>query len=300
MGRFLLFALAPVFAAGLLHAGPIHDAAGAGNAEEVRRLIAEGSDVNEFDRVTGTPLHAAAVKGQLEVAEVLVAEGAAIDDPAGILRATPLHMAALGGNPDLVALLLAEGADVNARDGTLDTPLHFAADRGHTTIVELLISSGADLDARNQNGATAIQLAGREDHFDVVDLLIARGTAVPPVEPVTGLLRDADPENGRLLFTMCKQCHTIAKGDPDSTGPNLWGVLERGKARSPTFERYTGAFARLDGSWSYEDLNTFLASPEDTVPGTDMRMSGLTEPLERADVIVYLRSNGDAPPPLPE
>jgi len=198
------------------------------------------------------------------------------------------------------ALLLAQGADVDARDDTLKTPLHFAAEYGSIAVAELLVASGADLNARDQNDGTAIDRAGLEDHFDIVDLLVASGFTAPPVEPITGLLRDADPEIGRKVFIQCRQCHTIDKGGADETGPNLWGVMEREKAGSSTFDGYSGAFARLKGAWSYEDLNAFLASPIDYAPGTSMTRLGLKDPAERAAVIVYLRENGDDPPPLPE
>ena len=56
----------------------------------------------------------------------------------------------------------------------------------------------------------------------------------------------------------------------------------------------------MNGAWSYEELNAFLASPADYAPGTTMGHLGLKDPAERAAVIVYLRENGDEPPPLPE
>jgi ankyrin repeat protein len=174
-----LVVIALIFGVELVKAGPIHDAAGGGEVEKVRRLVSEGADVNEMDRVVGMPLHSAAVKGQLEVAEVLTAEGARIDEPAGLFRATPLHMAALGGHPDLAALLLVKGADVNARDSRLNTPLHFAAGSGDITTVELLIGAGANLYARNQADVSPIQTAGKAEHFDIVDLLIANGVTPP-------------------------------------------------------------------------------------------------------------------------
>jgi cytochrome c len=296
MGRSLLVAIALMLDAVLAEAGPVHDAARSGDLTEMRRLIREGADLYELDRVTGMPLHTAAANGHLEVAEILISVGARINDRAGMLRATPLHMAVLGGNTDLAALLLSKGADVDARDGSSNTPLHVAADRGHVAMIELLLSSGADLNARNQTEATPVRLAARADRFDIVELLIALGATAPPVEPVAGLLRTADPENGRVLFAACEGCHTIAKGGHDGPGPNLWDVLERGKARSPTFDRYSRAFARLEGTWTDEELSAFLASPEDAVPGTYMKkFSGLEASSERADVIAYLRENGDKP-----
>jgi cytochrome c len=209
-------------------------------------------------------------------------------------------MSAIGGDQDVAVLLLAKGADVNARDATLKTPLHFAAEFGNMAVAKLLVAAGADLNARDQSDGTAIDRAGLEDHFDIVDLLIASGFTAPPVEPITGLLHKADPEAGGKVFIQCRQCHTIAKGGPDERGPNLWGVLERDKAGSPTFDRYSGAFARLKGAWNYEELNAFLASPTDYAPGTAMSRLGVKDPAERAALIVYLRENGDDPPPLPE
>jgi ankyrin repeat protein len=300
VSRSSLVALALVLAASVAAAGPLHDAAGAGDVEEVRRLISEGSDIDEVDRLAGMPLHVAALRGQVEVAQFLISEGASVDEPAGILRSTPLHMAAIGGSREVAALLLAAGADVNARDATLNTALHFAADKGNLPVAELLVAAGADLNLRNQSDVTAIHTAGSAGHFDIVDLLLANGATAPPVAPVSGLLPAGDPERGRRVFIQCEQCHTIAKGGPDERGPNLWGVLERGKARSPSYDRYSLAFARLAGAWNYEDLNAFLAGPRDFVPGTAMEFSGVKDPAERADVILYLRQNGDAPPPLPD
>ena len=81
----------------------------------------------------------------------------------------------------------------------------------------------------------------------------------------------------------------------------MWGVFERDKGSAEGFERYTKAIGRLEGRWSVEEMNAFLADPMGFVPGTLMyQFQGIADPSERADVIVYLRANGDAPPPLPE
>lgn len=56
----------------------------------------------------------------------------------------------------------------------------------------------------------------------------------------------------------------------------------------------------MDGTWTYENLDAFLADPKGYVPGTKMSFAGLRRPGERADVIAYLRANTENPPPLPE
>ena len=82
-------------------------------------------------------------------------------------------------------------------------------------------------------------------------------------------------------------------------GPNLWGVLEREKASSEGFD-YSRAFTRLEGRWSYEELNAFLANPKGFAPGTRCGVQGVKDAADRASLIVYLRENGDDPPPLPK
>ena len=54
-----------------------------------------------------------------------------------------------------------------------------------------------------------------------------------------------------------------------------------------------------EGAWDYEALNTFIAHPAATVPGTGMEHSGIPEPQDRADLILYLRSLSTDPVPLP-
>jgi cytochrome c len=299
MGRSSLAAIALLLGAVLAHAGPLHEAAGAGDVDKVRRLLAEGEDIGEMEKL-GTPLHWAASEGRLEVVEVLVAEGAKVDEPAK-MRFTPLHMAARGGSRDVAAFLLASGAEIDARNALGNTPLHLAASAGHTAVVETLVASGADLNARNDADITPIQLAGVSGHFDIVDRLIVHGVSAPPVDPITDLLADAYPEKGRDLFSACTQCHIVAKNKGTPPGaPNLWGVLEREKASSDGFA-YSRALTRLEGSWSYEELNAFLANPKGFAPGTSMwEFQGVKDAADRASLIVYLRENGDDPPPLPK
>ena len=49
------------------------------------------------------------------------------------------------------------------------------------------------------------------------------------------------------------------------------------------------------GTWTYDDLNKFLANPKGFVPGTAMGFAGIPKDSERADVIAYLRSLSDKP-----
>jgi len=105
-----------VFAsAGHSPAGPIHDAAKAGDAAEVEASISAGTDVNNKDVASRTALHWAADIGHLDLVEMLIAKNAAIDAK-DVTGDTPLHLAVLSHHEDVVKFLIARGADVNALD----------------------------------------------------------------------------------------------------------------------------------------------------------------------------------------
>jgi cytochrome c len=48
--------------------------------------------------------------------------------------------------------------------------------------------------------------------------------------------------------------------------------------------------ASLKGNWTPENLDQFLASPQQFAKGTRMAFTGLKKPAERADLIAFLQS----------
>ncbi len=122
-----------------------------------------------------------------------------------------------------------------------------------------------------------------------------------PVEPVLPLLAKADVKKGEEIHKKCLACHDFKKGGPNKIGPNLYGVIGRPIASHPGFD-YSSAlkdYAKKHGKWTYELLNHFIHDPRQDVPGTKMTFAGLDKVQERADVIAFLRTLNDNPPPLP-
>ena len=129
----------------------------------------------------------------------------------------------------------------------------------------------------------------------------AAAAAAAKVEPIEARLKTADVGRGQKAFSKCTSCHTGEKGGGNKVGPNLWGVVGGHKARLDGFN-YSGALAdrgKAGESWSFADLDKFLADPKAFIAGTAMGFAGFKDPGDRADVILYLRSLSDAPVALP-
>jgi cytochrome c len=117
-------------------------------------------------------------------------------------------------------------------------------------------------------------------------------------EPLPVLLAKADPGKGQASAKKCAACHTFDKGGPNKVGPNLYGVVGSPKAHVQGFN-YSGPLKAKGGDWSYEELNAFITNPKAHIPGTIMAFAGVPQAGERADLLSYLRTLSDNPPPLP-
>ncbi len=123
-------------------------------------------------------------------------------------------------------------------------------------------------------------------------------TEAAPELPLGALLAQADVEKGKKVAKKCKACHDVKQGGPNKVGPNLWEIVGASKASKEGFS-YSGALGGLGGEWTYDALDAFLERPKEYAPGTKMAFAGLKKPTDRANLIAYLRTLGDNPPPLP-
>jgi len=167
-------------------------------------------------------------------------------------------------------------------------------------LIALLTVKGADLVSRHLIHPEML----KEPAYKIEGVSVmaqAGGTSTEkkgpaPIEP---LLAAANVEKGAEVFKKCTSCHTIDKGGPNRVGPNLYSVVgaEKGKGRDYSF---SSAMASKGGNWTYDDLNVYLYSPRDFVPGTKMSFAGVKDDNDRAALIAYLRMQSDSPLPLPD
>jgi cytochrome c len=98
----------------------------------------------------------------------------------------------------------------------------------------------------------------------------------------------ADVEAGKADFKKCALCHTTEAGK-NKIGPSLFGIVGR-KAASVENFNYSEAMKKFDHTWDAQTLDTYLADPRATVPGTKMIFPGIKDEKERQDVIAYLET----------
>ena len=156
----LLFVSASVIPT-LVQAGPIHDAAKAGDAEQVKRLIEAGTDVNEKDVAFKTALHWAADAGHMAVVQVLVGKGADVNAK-DLTDVTPLHLAVLGEHESIVKFLISKDGDVSLADSHGITALDDATNRGYMGIVEILKRAGAKCGTNDHYSKNCKQAVGSQ------------------------------------------------------------------------------------------------------------------------------------------
>lgn len=112
------------------------------------------------------------------------------------------------------------------------------------------------------------------------------------------LLANANVKSGEKKVAICKSCHNLTKDGPNSTGPDLWGVVGRPVASHEGFS-YTAALKDFGGNWTYERLFHFIENSKAYVPGTAMSQN-IRKPEQRADILAYLQTLSDNPVPFPE
>lgn len=123
--------------------------------------------------------------------------------------------------------------------------------------------------------STALALAGA---------LLVSGQLTTPVHA-----QASGTAAGETLFKQrCAMCHAVA-GKGGKLGPDLAKVVGR-KAGSTAYA-YSPAMKASKIVWNAKTLDTYLAAPAKTVPGTKMVIA-VAKPGDRAALVSYLAATG--------
>jgi cytochrome c len=97
----------------------------------------------------------------------------------------------------------------------------------------------------------------------------------------------ADPAKGKSVFQRCAICHRVEKNGGNGLGPNLFGIVGR-KAGTVADFSYSAAMKNSGIVWSTDKLTAYIEHPAAVVPGNKMAFAGVTDAVQRADVVAYL------------
>ena len=248
---------------------PIHDAARAGNLEQIKQLFASAPYlVDATDEKGLTPLHVAAANQQYATAQLLLILRAAVNAQS-FTGQTPLHVAARHGDLTMGELLLTNRAPVNARDKFGNTPLLtalqtaqgdvvekqttllnpkginvsvLAAQQQQLNFVRLLLASRADVNVRNTDGITPLIGAVSLGNEPVVNALLkaqadantADGAGLTPLHLAAG--------RGQAAITDTLIRHRAGLNTPDGRGETPLGhALRAGHTNTIALLRRAGA-----------------------------------------------------------
>jgi len=118
-------------------------------------------------------------------------------------------------------------------------------------------------------------------------------------QPIAHFLQTADAGRGEAVFRKCSACHNAEQGGANGTGPNLWASMGAPLAHVAGYA-YSDALRSKGGSWGWEEMSQWLRSPRAFAQGTKMTFAGLSDPQDRADVMLFLNQRGGSlqiPPP---
>lgn len=85
----------------------------------------------------------------------------------------------------------------------------------------------------------------------------------------------------------CVVCHSLEQGGPFRVAPNLWNIVGAEKARDSDWYAYSPALIKRGGTWTREDLDSYLEDAAAFAPGSTKSIR-IPDPEEREEIIDFL------------
>ncbi len=119
----------------------------------------------------------------------------------------------------------------------------------------------------------------------------AAPAATPAVATEDFAAFTGDAKAGKVVFIQCQACHSIKEGE-NRVGPSLYSKIGKTAGQVPGF-KYSDANKNSGIVWTEEKLFEYLKNPRAVIPGTTMAFAGIADPQKRADLIAFLKTNGN-------
>ena len=171
-------------------------------------------------------------------------------------------------------------------------------DRFNTIAGWVLFAGIVALGASIVAGETFHEERPEEMGYPIEGVVVEGEGGAEAEQPIAAYLAKADAAAGEQVFKKCAACHNADQGGANALGPALYGVMGNPVAAHPGFA-FSDALKGKGGTWDWETMSAWLASPKSFAPGTKMTFAGLSNPQDRADIMLFLNSRDSSPLPLP-
>ena len=114
-----------------------------------------------------------------------------------------------------------------------------------------------------------------------------------PKRGLADALAEMDPSCNKALaeqsITQCRVCHSFDAGQPNLTGPNLFGIYNKDAATMENFA-YSPTLREAGIVWDEATLDAFLENPPAYLPNNRMAFGGVRDDEARAALICLLKA----------
>ena len=125
-----------------------------------------------------------------------------------------------------------------------------------------------------------------------IDGVVEEGGKAEAAVPIEAFLAKADIAKGEASFKKCMSCHSVDQGGANGQGPNLYAIFGDGVGVGRGGYAFSDGLKAMGGKWDWTNMNSWLLNPSAMVSGTKMSFAGISDPQERANVMVFLNSKG--------
>ncbi len=112
---------------------------------------------------------------------------------------------------------------------------------------------------------------------------------------IAALAAATAPVNAQVApksFGQCSRCHMVTADGKNRAGPVLYDIFNAPAGKVDGF-KYSAALIESGLRWDAKTLDAWIANPRALVPGNKMKFGGEKDAAKRAEIIAWLKANGN-------